>query len=311
LFLYNYVTKMGGDMVRCGSNANDTGDNCFTAYHYVGRNVTHQNGENAVDVKKAWKTVVSENVMYDMSYIPSAAPIVTAHYYPNYTWFINNIIHTGDYNGLETGAGMQPTNQVWLVGNVIYNLGESGIYFRGVPIVHMYGNSVYDCEWGFEVTDSGSGPTVRATNNIISDCNLYALLYPNSTARGNAQIGYDCYYKTGGGNLISWNTGYTSVASWIAAVTTGDNSIGGDPLFVSAGSANFKLQASSPCIGAGDSSNWSFIEAQFLEQFGFALNYHDLAGNTRVNDIGAYEYVSTVQKSKSTGRLKLSGKGKL
>lgn len=306
--LDNYVTRMGGDMIRVGSNEDNDLDNCNTGYHYVGRNVTHQNGENAVDIKKANRVVISENTCYDFQgYVPTGGDsAISCHYNPNHVWFINNVVHDG-IQGFNTGSRMQQTNQVWVAGNVFYGFSDSAIYWRGTFTNHLYWNTVYDAENGVRITTSGNGPIMRQTNNIIVDSGTFNLTYPNSITRGTAEIGNDCYWNTGGGALISWASTHTTVADWLSAASTGDGTIEGDPGFVNAAGGNFALSAADgPCVGTGVDVG-DEMEGAFLSQFGFALNYVDRAGNARNNDIGAYEFQNTTRRGSTHGSGRFFG----
>lgn len=288
--LYNTVTRMGGDMIRVGSNEDNDLDNCRTGYHYIGCNQTFQNGENAVDVKKAWKVVCSENIFRDFhGYVPSGGDsAVSIHYNPNYVWFLNNHIYDGIL-AVSTGSRMQDTNQVWMIGNVMNGFSDSGVYWRGSFTNHLYGNTIYDAVNGIRISTSGNGVHLIMTNNIVVSSSAFNLTVPNSIARGRTFAGHEDYWNSGGA-LINWGTTY-DVSDWIANTTTGDDSIEQDPLFVNAATDDFRLStADGPCVGTGDSTIWSTIEATFFDQFGFALNYMDRSGNVRVNDIGAYEY---------------------
>lgn len=295
--LNNYCTQMGGDFIRVGSNQDNDLDNCFTGYHYVGRNIAHKNGENAVDVKKARYVVVSENEFYDFNqYVPSGGDsVISIHYNPNYVWFFNNYLHDGN-QGVSTGSRMQTTNEMWWVGNVFWDMADSGSYWRGPAFTNTWlNNTLVDCVNGLRISTSGNGPQMRMSNNVFYSSSTFHITFPNSVARGNAQIGYDNYINSGGGALIDWSGTYTSVSSWIAAAPTGDNCLQVAPGFIDYSTQDFSLAPGSAMIGAGVSVDFA---TRFQDTFGFSLNYKDRAGNTRpldgTWDLGAYEYGTTV-----------------
>lgn len=304
--LYNYCTQMGGDFIRVGSNQDNDLDNCFTGYHYVGRNTIHQNGENAVDVKKAWKVVISENEMFDFNLYAGdgGGSALAIHYNPNYTWYINNRISDCPY-AAGTGSRMQATNEMWMIGNVMYNLTDSAVYWRGSTYtINMLNNTISDAANGIRISTTASGPQMRMTNNIWYNSSTFNITFPNSVARGNAQIGYDNYINSGGGAMIDWGTTYTSVASWIAAAATGDNCLQVAPGFAYYTTQDFRLSAGSAMIGAGVAVDFA---TRFQDTFGFALNYKDRAGNSRpldgTWDLGAYEYGTSVNAPASGRRI--------
>lgn len=293
--LANHCTEMGGDFIRVGSNQDNDLDNCLTAYHYVGGNLVHRNGENAVDVKKARYVVVSGNEFYDFNqYVPSGGDsVVSIHYNPNYVWFINNYLHDGN-QGVSTGSRMQATNELWWIGNVLWDMADSGAYWRGSSFTNTWlNNTLVDCVNGLRISTSGNGPQMRMSNNVFYASSTFNITFPNSITRGSAQIGYDDYINAGGGALIDWGTIYSTVSAWVANTGKGAGSMQVDPGFVDYGARDFRLQATSALRDAGTAVD---IETRFFQTFGFPLNYVDRAGVSRpqggVMDVGAYEYAS-------------------
>jgi hypothetical protein len=296
--LANDTTRFGGDSVRIGSNEDNDNDTCRTSFHYLGGNRMYQNGENAVDIKKANRSVISGNLIYDFQgYVPTGGDAsISAHYNPNYTWLINNVIHTG-IQGMNTGSRMQATNEMWHVGNIIYGFSDSAIYWRGQFTNFFYNNTIALTRHGYEVDDGGSPQlNVRMTNNIIFQAITNILDFRNSTTRGLTKIGFDNYYDTT--NLvIEWGTDYNTVAAFEAAVATVGDLTQLDPEFVNSGSGDFNLTESSPMINTGHNV-FTQMEAAFLAQFGFALNYRDMNGvNPLVDglpDVGALNFFEEV-----------------
>ncbi len=132
--------------------------------------------------------------------------------------------------------------------------------------LYIYNNTAYanrslNDAGGFYLRSASNG-LVRLYNNIVYvDTNASTgWLGIGITDRNNnpAQFGvldYNCY----GGQFRNWASNmYTSLATWRSAMSAAGgaeaHSAASDPLFVSRGAntpANYKLQAGSPCIGAG------------------------------------------------------------
>lgn len=304
--IYNTAWQLGGDMIRIGANEDNDLDNCLNAFNYVGRNTSWQNGENAVDVKKAHKSVVSENHFYDLpGYVATAGDAaIVVHYNPNYTWFINNRIYTG-VHGINTGSRMQATNSMYHIGNLVYDFTDSAYYWRGTFTNYMMNNTFTLAPQGVRVSTSGGPVHVRMTNNIIYEVGAAVLDFQNSSTRAQSQIGYDNYYDATSFD-IEWGVNYNSVAAFEAAVATVGDLTQLDPDFVSVGTSDYTLSASSPLRDTG-TDTISFMEDRFLEQFGFALSYKDGNGRTVIGApyVGAFE----AESEPETGSYIITGSG--
>lgn len=309
--LANTIYEMGGDAGRIGSNEDNNNDNCLTGFHYIGGNDFFRNGENAVDVKKANRAVIAGNRFHDFrEYVPSGGDaVISQHYNPNYIWYINNEFYDANL-GLSTGSRMQVTNETWVVGNVFRDLDDSAIYWRGQFTNFFYNNTMARVARGVEVTDDGSPQmNVRMTNNIVYEPTVSLLHFANSVSRPLTSIGYENYYDTTGLD-IEWGVNYSSIATWDAAAGNAGNILSYDPLFTDAGNNDYTLSASSQLINAGFNVIPQ-MEAAFLAQFGFALNYRDINGNSRGVDggvdVGAFEYLAAFIPTAAIGRGSISG----
>ncbi len=137
-----------------------------------------------------------------------------------------------------------------------------------------------------------SGNSISASASFSGGGGVYGAVLNNCTIWGNTAL-----TQSGGGvingslyNCIVWGNTASSGANHdmystlIYCCTPGGSgsNISGDPLFVNAAGGNYRLQAGSPCIGAGNNS--------------YVQGSTDLDGNPRtVNttvDMGAYEYQS-------------------
>jgi len=116
---------------------NNSGDSfqachgCFSEppHHiYIGRNVMHEDRENAIDLKAVHDVVISENLVYGYTVSATSvgeAIIVGSTGYdagigkgPRRIWILNNEIHDADY-----GVDILGADDVAVIGNLLHNLG--------------------------------------------------------------------------------------------------------------------------------------------------------------------------------------------
>jgi len=173
----------------------------------------------------------------------------------------NNIIYQNQYGGIELGS--------W-----------SDIGYPGPkPIEHIkiinntcYKNGEYNGGWGYGIViDNPDAKDVIIRNNICSE--------------NSAQIAIQ---QINSGGIVGHNLLYGNNTA--SGTLYGSNSIVGNPLFMDAISNNFHLSSNSPAINSGSAAN--------------APNF-DFDNNSRPSeagiDIGAYEYVSTLDIQDNTG----------
>lgn len=225
------------------------------------------------------------------------------------------IIYGDTSNGYEDVSGA-------IYGNIVRDNGETGsdanivsglrIGAQDSGTMLVYNNLVY----GFD-TDATTYPvqlnstydgTVNVWNNTVYGSKSGTLLNNTTTAT----IQNNVIYQAGAGSCFAfaasstWDHNLYYYPSGTLGNRTADATDvdGSDPLFVSVPSGAWSngegmIGAGSPAIGVASDLSGSFsVDANGLSR-------------GAVWDIGAYEYNPTVQKAKSTGKLKLSGKGKL
>ena len=134
--------------------------------------------------------------------------------------------------------------------------------------------SFIGCTIGPNTSDGIRLETSNIGTCVVRDCLFYNTdLY--CFASSLPQEDYNCYYSSSGGYVIRLG-GTTYSASQVNAHSNGigAHDIAKDPMCVAPGSANFRLNTGSPCIGAGVADSL------------LTLDYY---GKTRVNppDIGA------------------------
>jgi hypothetical protein len=142
---------------------------------YIGRNVMHEDRENAVDLKTIHDVVISENVMYGYGSSSTSggdAVVIGSNGYdrsinqgPRRVWVLNNEIRDS-----STGIRVEGSEDVWLVGNALTSL-QVGVqiddkYHRDIVVagntlqaVGDDGIRIYGCQ----------PETLTILNNIVAD----------------------------------------------------------------------------------------------------------------------------------------------
>jgi len=292
----NHIHHMGGDSVQVSHGANFT-----TQRVYIGRNVLHDDRENAVDIKEANYVFVSENEMYGYepcSSAPGEAAVV--HYDPHDIYWLYNRIHDSVYGIVSTGSREQ-----YIIGNIIYNIAGSGTYstdysphrpgigirWYNTGITYVVNNTLYNCITGIGA-DILSYPT-SIVNNIFSSMNETENGYHLTimgTGRGASAVKNSLFYQPNGEAKIYWGTTY-NVAEFQAATGNGEGCMEADPQFIDAATNDFRLQPGSPAINAGTSSGVvEEVFDRFETLYGIDIR-KDIEGAARSEpwDIGAYE----------------------
>ncbi len=225
------------------------------------------------------------------------------------TKIYNNVIKNGcaakDCNGININNA---NHEVY--NNEIYGHQGSGLALNPgynksyAGVLRIHGNKIHDQgKYGLILVDTDSSRYAVIYNNVFYHNALYDINLAGGSTHNNHIYNNTLYNSArglwiqgGNGNIIKnniiWPSGYFPIvddsgASTIDtnlfannATSRGTNALAGDPLFVDAAGADFRLQAGSPCIDRG-----SDLSAYFTI---------DLAGSTRpvgpAWDIGAYEY---------------------
>ena len=151
----------------------------------------------------------------------------------------------------------------FLVGNLIYNNDDFGIFTNNNGNVHIVNNTIFGNAQGIRVEN---GANTFITNSIVQGNNT------NFATSG-----------TIGGATIEMEYSLTDDASFPNNVTDlGGNILNSDALFMNPAASNFTLQSASPAIDAGKPSTT-----------GLNLPSEDLARNPRISnatiDLGAFE----------------------
>jgi parallel beta-helix repeat protein len=203
----------------------------------------------------------------------------------------NNIIRGNIATGVRpssAGGGIWIVNgsDALIVQNLIYNnsAGQgSGIYFlvpsgnRGPLLVNNTIVGTSSAVQGSAVYAGGFYDQVHLYNNLMIGANGTSALYCDNT--------YDQTPPT-----LTNNDGYSAGGTGIAGACSAQSGVNGnvsvDPLFVS--KSNFRLQAGSPVIDAGDNSAPNLPTKDLAGAARIVDGDND--GDGAIIDMGAYEY---------------------
>lgn len=291
----NHIHHMGGDSVQVAHGAG------FTTHEvYIGRNVMHDDRENAVDIKESNHVVVSQNEAW--GYEPcSSAPgeVFVVHYDPQNIYWLYNTIYEGTYGIASSGCSYQ-----YIIGNLILNMNGGddysypyspfregiGVQWYNTDYTYVVNNTIVGCEMGIG-SDLGSIATT-IVNNIIADVNAtdgYHVSIQGS-GRTSSVISHNLFHQEGDDVQIFWNETYDGLTAFQNGTGKGENCLETDPLFVAANPYAFALTGVSPAVGAGVVSS---VYADYETAYSLGICY-DLTGGVRPQgaawDIGAYEY---------------------
>ena len=268
---------------------------------YIGRNVMHDDRENAVDLKTIDDVVVSENIMYNYttSATSSGDAVVigsngySEQYGPLRSWFLFNEI----YNA-QTGMRVEGAEDCWIIGNTFYDIEGDGIQFdidSDSDNVNFIANTISSVGGDGIHHHWKSGATnLRILSNIISDVGdahieISAAMLTAFTIEYNLfyQNGNDIYADLGNTNY------YTQSASTLNAISGWANNVVGDPDFVDAVSFDFHLDSAS---AAEDAGTITTAYDDFYTEYSIDIEVDNDGTSRPIGndwDIGAFEYDSS------------------
>ncbi len=279
---------------------------------YIGRNLIHHNGENAIDIKQSTNVIISQNVMH--SYIPTNFPssgsdgtAVVVHYDPVDVWILLNNIYDSA-NGIRSNGAQR----AFIISNLIHNIHHVGgdynpgsVWASGAAIItwanpqmHVVGNTMYDIDAGFSAP-SGGAFEFHILNNIISKLAepAHHIAIPVSAPANISVMNHNIVHQGGAGARIKWGSSVVrDLAGFRAAYPTqGEGCTEDDPLLVDPDNGDLHVHEASPATDAGTS--YAYYVDLFDSLYGLDINF-DYDGVPRPQrsgpDMGAYELTSTV-----------------
>lgn len=270
---------------------------------FIGRNLIHHNGENAIAIKQSHDVIVSENHVYGYSVTKfphsgsDGTPIVLDNEGPNTNiWVINNRIHD-----VTTGIRSQSAGENFIIGNVLYNIhkeanqraptapgvsnGVAIISFRGKSSMHIINNTIYDADGG--IYAAGVNSKIWVQNNLISHIGLtsgvntgyhMAIFSPQFTTLVNS---HNRLYHSGPKSKKRLTRDINICANCLLEQ---------DPKLINPASGDLHIAKDSPLINVGTESD---VYAIFHKRFGLDIK-KDIDNATLPYggkfDIGADEY---------------------
>lgn len=279
----NHIHHNGGDSVQIQST--------LAKYIYIGRNVLHEDRENAVDIKQSEHVIVSDNDMYGYRVVSTSnGDAVVVHYTPTLNiWITHNRIYDS-YHAISSGAG---PDFLYITDNVIHNIGDCAIQFWNNKSVYIVGNTIYDTGGGISATQTNTA--LYMSNNIIANLKADDDIHLEiaSTMADASNASYNLFYQSGTDAKIKWKSSTSrNVAEFKAAFPA--KSVGcleEDPQCVDASARRFNVRGTSPAI---DNGTLDGVYQTFVGLYGIGISA-DVEGNSRPQgngwDCGGYEYV--------------------
>ena len=232
---------------------------------FIGRNVIHHDGENAIDIKGSTNVIISQNEIYGYAdiFTPSSsageAIRINDEGDQDNIWILYNHIYESEQGINPDGALFKP----YIIGNIIHDCSDYGINRDSRVVAN---NVIYHC--GMGVGRKGE-PQMELSGNIIANCKEaygYCDACPSSASLAR-------------NNLLYNNESESSCA----------NCIYEDPRFANALKNDFRLRSGSPAVGKGKESSAYDV---FEKTYGIDIRV-DFSGDPRPKDsawdIGAYQ----------------------
>lgn len=291
--LENHIHDNSGDAVHCSHMADPP-----PQYVYIGRNIMHDDRENAVDIKQSEDVIISQNVMYGYTPCESSdgtAMVVNsrADYPKERIWIIFNEI----YN--STNA-IRSQDSAFVIGNVIHDIENNAFISWETADLYVVGNTIYNAGSGIIVPDwGGTDRELYAYNNIISKVSGYSLNVEFPEVAAKSEVFNNLFWNNGSPVNILWSNNPLSVSSTadLVGFPGGSGNIVSNPLFTDPSIADFRIQDTSPAIDVG---TYHSVYGMFFGLYSINIE-KDCIGLSRPIDtdwdIGAYEYDSGTQTS--------------
>ena len=299
----NHMHGNGGDSVQINSGNVALAD--VARYIYIGRNIMHEEGENAVDLKQCADVVVSQNLMYKFRPTQFAhsgsdgTPMVVNGDIPKENiWVLFNEI-------ADSSNAIRSEESSYIVGNKIYDIlgnpeggGGYGILTWPASTLYILGNTMENVRRGISHQGGGTGKAVYLHDNILALAASGEFhLGLTAAVAANSSVSHNVFDSSSGQAIINWNGTATqwNLSQFQQATGQGQGCLEGDPHFTSRPTKDFHLQPTSPAIDAGISSGpVQDVLDRFQAWYGIDIR-KDIETRAKPQgsawDIGAYEYV--------------------
>ena len=267
---------------------------------YIGRNVLHEDRENAVDLKYASDIIISQNKMYgygDATTSDGSAVVLGSDGMPNRCWVIYNEIYDS-----KNGIRNEDTDTAWIIGNLIYNIRGFAISLeKKSDDLFIVNNTIYNVDVAIEqLRPEREAFRIHVYNNIFANIRgkrRSAHLYvPSSKITGESILSNNLFWQNGEAVKLIWNSELVvNSTSDFSSFSGGGTNVVENPNFVDVANSDFSLQSNSAAINKGIPSK---VYDQFMELYGIDISC-DMMGTSRPQgaqwDIGAVEYMKIVK----------------
>jgi hypothetical protein len=263
--------------------------------------------------KQAVDVIFSQNTVHSLRPIgtkPSAYGAGMGFQYgPERVWFLYNHIYDCCY-GISTGStsALGSGQDVYCIGNLIHDIhhdpsyaytptsswSNAGITLVGTINKYIINNTIVHCDAGINSPSAGKMVMI---NNIVSNVTEpqgnHIFVEVAATA-ASSTLSRNLLYQGGEPVRIRWGSGTVyDLPAFQAATGKGQGCLTADPLFVAPAAGNYRPQATSPAVDAGE---FSSVYATYQSLYGLSLTT-DYAGAARPQgpawDMGAMEHASS------------------
>ncbi len=263
---------------------------------YIGRNILHEDRENAVDLKYASDIIISQNKMYgygDATTSDGSVVVLGSDGMPNRSWVIFNEIYDS-----KNGIRNENTDTAWIIGNVIYNIDGFAISLeKKSEDLYIINNTIYNVDVAIDQLRVDKEEfRIHVFNNIFANVkgnnSASQLNVPSNKIAGVSELNNNLFWQEDTPVIIKWGSEFVMKStSDFKEFTGGVNNLIGNPYFVDVSRNNFNLLPNSRAINNGVSHT---VYDKFYKLYGINIKL-DISKTIRPKaskwDIGAFEFM--------------------